>query len=188
MQPKWIVGILFLLFIFVRLRWPRGTDERENTRKTREWITSSLFTFCFLFSYVSYFASESLQRFSVPLPNVVLILGGVMSVIGLGVLEWVHRALGVHFSPHLELRSDHKIVASGPYHYVRHPMYSCGLLFLIGTGLLSSNILVLCVPTSSFVVLLILRIKDEEKMMASRFGQEWMEYSKKTGFLLPRLW
>lgn len=188
MTEKWMVGIAFALFLLVRLRWPRGSDERESTRKTREWITSSLFTFSLLLSYIAYFAWDELQRFSIVLPFYVLIFGGCMSLLGVGLLEWVHRSLGVHFSPHLELRSDHKIVDIGPYHYVRHPMYSSGLLFLVGTGLLSSNLMVLCAPTLSFVLLLVLRIQDEETMMATRFGEEWVHYKKKTGFLWPRLW
>ena len=108
-----------------------------------------------------------------------------MSII---LLEWVHKALGHHFSPHLELREDHKIVQEGPYAFVRHPMYTSGLFFLIGNGVLSGNWILLLVPTCAFVVLLVLRIHDEEKMLYQRFGSEWERYTQKTGFLVPKIY
>ena len=112
-------------------------------------------------------------------------LGAAMG--GVILLEFVHQALGEHFSPHLELRNDHKIVTTGPYRYVRHPMYSSGLLFLVGLGLFSHNIVVLLFPTGSFLILLLLRIRDEEKMLHERFGDEWHRYTQITGAIIPRL-
>lgn len=187
MEEKTVVGLLFTAFVLVRMRWPRGSDERQKVKSIREWITSSLFTFSLLASYGGYLGSNLLSGCHFSVPFVVQIVGLGLSVSGIVVLEWVHRALGKHFSPHLELRSDHQIVTSGPYRYVRHPMYSCGLFFLLGTGLVSKNWMVLGLPLLTFVLLLSLRIRDEEKMLSQRFGKDWDVYVQKTGFLFPKL-
>ena len=186
-MEKTIFGVLFFLFILVRLRWPRGADNRERLAHTRELISSSIFTLSLLFCYPAFLWSEWLQAAHLQLPMPVVYIGGLCSLFGVILLEWVHRCLGKHFSPHLELREDHKIVQSGPYHYVRHPMYSSGLLFLGGNGLLSQNWIVLFCPLLSFVLLLYLRIADEENMLHKRFGEQWEEYTKKTGAILPRI-
>jgi protein-S-isoprenylcysteine O-methyltransferase Ste14 len=187
MTEKLWVGLLFLAFVFVRLRWPRGTDERKSIRPLREWGTSTIFTLSFLISYGLYFWSDSLQGLLMPIPFIIQVLGGVFAFFGVALLEWVHRALGIHFSPHLELRSDHQIVQDGPYRYVRHPMYTSGCMYLVGSGLLSGNWVVLLCPTLSFLLLLVLRLPDEERMLADFFGADWFSYRKKTGALLPQI-
>ena len=187
MTEKHFVGGLFLLFVVVRLRWPRGKDERDQVKPMREWLTSATFTLSLLFSYVAFLWTTSFDNLVFSIPYWIQCLGGVMALVGIILLEWVHQALGHHFSPHLELREDHKIVQSGPYKWVRHPMYTSGLFFLIGNGILSCNWMVLLSPTCTFVVLLVLRIHDEEKMLRHRFGEEWDRYTKKTGFLVPKI-
>ena len=188
MIEKYCVGGLFLLFVLVRLRWPRGKDEREQIQPIRELLTSTIFTLSLLFSYVAFLWTDLLDGLVFSLPIWMKIAGGLISLLGVLLLEWVHRALGHHFSPHLELREDHQIVQTGPYEYVRHPMYTSGLCFLIGNGILSSNCILLLVPTFSFVLLLVLRIRDEEKMLYQRFGVQWDEYKRKTGFLVPKIY
>ena len=187
MDSKTIVGCLFLAFVIVRLRWPRGKDDREKVNSTREWLTSSLFTFSLLGSYGLFLGTHHLDAFAFATNPVLQVLGGGFSAVGIVILEWVHRALGTHFSPHLELRPDHQIVQNGPYFYVRHPMYSCGIVFLSGTGLVAGNWIVLFLPLFFFVVLLSLRIRDEERMLSERFGESWSAYVQKTGFLFPKL-
>ena len=186
MVEKYCIGGLFFLFVVVRMRWPRGKDERIQVKPFREWLTSTLFTLSLLFSYVDFLWTGTIDAFIFDLPVWVQVLGGMISLMGVVLLEWVHQALGHHFSPHLELREDHRIVHEGPYAFVRHPMYTSGLCFLIGNGLLSSNVILLLVPTCSFIVLLVLRVHDEEKMLRHRFGVEWERYTQKTGFLVPK--
>ena len=185
MNEKLWVGGIFLLFVVVRARWPRGSDEREQVQSFREWCTSTIFTFSLLIAYGVYFWTSWIASYRIELPVGVQFSGGVFAFGGVVLLEWVHRALGEHFSPHLELRSDHRIVQEGPYAYVRHPMYTSGLLFLVGAGVLSNNWMVLIVPTFSFLLLLALRIRDEEQMLAERFGISWERYVQRTGRLLP---
>lgn len=188
MMEKYCVGALFLVFVFVRTRWPRGKDERVQVKPLREWLTSTVFTLSLLLSYVAYLWTGSIDMYNFESPIWFKGFGGLLSLLGVILLEWVHQALGHHFSPHLELREDHRIVREGPYAFVRHPMYSSGLCFLIGNGILSSNGIVLFVPTCSFILLLVLRVRDEETMLRLRFGLEWERYTQKTGFILPRFY
>jgi protein-S-isoprenylcysteine O-methyltransferase Ste14 len=109
--------------------------------------------------------------------------------IGLGslvLLAWSDHHLGVNFSPTLRIRERHELVKNGPYRWVRHPIYTSGLMFMIAIQLISSNWFVgLC--WSGVIVLYAQRIPREERMMLKRFGKDYQDYQKQTGCLWPRM-
>ena len=115
-------------------------------------------------------------------------IGCLLGFLGNLLLLWVHRCLGVNFSPHLEIRSEHKLIQDGPYKYLRHPMYTSGYLFLVGCGLVSQDALVLFPPVITFSLLLFFRLFDEEQMLHEEFGQEWEDYADKTKRVVPFVW
>lgn len=99
---------------------------------------------------------------------------------------WVFATMDMEFSPHLDLLDDHRLVTSGPYAYVRHPLYSTLFLFAAATTLLSAD---LFVAVAALIVCLVLtcRIATEEAMMEKRFGKCYQEYRKATGALMPKI-
>lgn len=98
----------------------------------------------------------------------------------------IYRELGVHFSKKLELQPNHELVLSGPYRYVRHPMYSTLFLCAGSTCLISANLYVMA-TTVAVAVVILLRIKKEEVMLTERFGETYASYQRRTGALVPRL-
>lgn len=79
-----------------------------------------------------------------------------------------------------------RLCTTGPFRFVRHPMYAGGAL-LLGTGLaliLNSWILILCPILWCFILSVLVR--KEEKMMEAVFGEEYRGYAARTGCLLPR--
>ena len=187
MPEKIVVGIGFLVFLVIRLAWPRGKDKRMGFHMGRELLTSSIFTFSLLGIYIAYLTSTVLDFASFALPVFLQGLGILLILGALFLLQRVHRALGEFFSPHLELKDSHRIVSQGPYLYIRHPMYTSGVLYLLGSGLVARNVLLLGVPLAAFLLLLSLRVRDEEKMMADRFGEEWTAHVARTGLLWPKI-
>ena len=113
-------------------------------------------------------------------------LGAGMMVISIPLMSWVHRTLGKHYSYALETQTEQKLVTSGPYGRVRHPLYSAHNLNNLGMILLTANI-----PLIIFAILGVpltyVRMKDEERMMVEQFGSEYEEYKKKTGRIFPKL-
>ena len=111
---------------------------------------------------------------------------GILLGIGsLALLAWSDHHLGVNFSHFLRIRSDHALVQTGPYRWIRHPIYTSGILFFLAMLLASSNWVVgLC--WSGVLVLYAYRIPREESMMLDEFGEMYRQYSKTTGRLLPK--
>jgi protein-S-isoprenylcysteine O-methyltransferase Ste14 len=78
------------------------------------------------------------------------------------------------------------LVTSGPYRFIRHPIYTAFLLILGSTLLISANWLIGLAWISMTVLEVASRIGFEEQLMLEYFGDQYLEYSKRTGRLLPK--
>jgi protein-S-isoprenylcysteine O-methyltransferase Ste14 len=87
----------------------------------------------------------------------------------------------------IELAADQRVISTGPYAWVRHPMYAAGLVMLLGIPLALGS------GWSAFIVLallpaLIWRLTDEERFLA-RYLPDYEEYRRRVPYrLLPGLW
>ena len=108
-------------------------------------------------------------------------LGGVSFVL----YGWSQATLGKVWSPHLQMREEHRLVTAGPYARIRHPMYLALIGFLTGIALVTANWFFIALLVVSIVVLA-LRIPKEEQMMVEDFGEEYKAYMQRTGRLFPK--
>lgn len=76
-----------------------------------------------------------------------------------------------------------KMVLSGLYRYVRHPLYTAGLLFIWLTPVMSANLLVLNLGLTAY---LILGAIVEERKLRQEFGQAYVRYQAETPMFIPR--
>jgi protein-S-isoprenylcysteine O-methyltransferase Ste14 len=80
-----------------------------------------------------------------------------------------------------------RLCTTGPYRFVRHPIYAGGaLLGATGISLIFNSWIILPLPVLAFAVYSIL-IRKEESMMLAVFGEEYQRYAARTGRLSPRL-
>lgn len=121
-----------------------------------------------------------------PLGEWIQWIGIVVSIIPIFYLIWVHRHLDNQWSIALEIQEDHKLITTGPYRRVRHPMYLGIFVYTIGLCLISLDILVILFFVFSIWVNY-RRIPSEEQMMIDQFGDEYLEYMKRSGKLIPSI-
>ncbi len=114
--------------------------------------------------------------------------GIVCIVLGI-VLRWyaIH-VLGRYFSPVVAVRSDHQIVQTGPYRYVRHPSYSGALLSVVGLGLALTNWLSLLVLLLCTLTGFLYRVTVEERALCESLGQPYAAYMRHTRRFIPFIW
>jgi protein-S-isoprenylcysteine O-methyltransferase Ste14 len=122
-----------------------------------------------------------------PLPSWLRWLGAGVAAAALLLLAWVQWSLGKNFNTTLHLREEHSLVVSGPYRWVRHPMYTA--LFLLGVGflLLTANWFVGVPLIVAIPAIVAVRVANEEAMMIEQFGDQYRVYMQRTGRFLPRL-
>jgi len=114
-------------------------------------------------------------------------IGAAVTAAALLMFYLTHRALGRNWSVSLDLRESHKLVTSGIYTYVRHPMYSAFWLWAIAQALLLPNWVAGPAGLIGFGTLYFFRVGEEEKLMGEAFGGEYQDYIGRTGRVVPRL-
>jgi protein-S-isoprenylcysteine O-methyltransferase Ste14 len=185
-------AVLGSLLAFVLIRWPHGkrsatvpiADDRKGgleigllilallgtTLIPVLWMTTGLFAF-----------AEYRLR---PVPYA---LGLAFAAIGLWLFYRSHKDLGSNWSVTLQVRDEHRLVTSGVYAHIRHPMYSSMFLLGIAQVLFLPNWFAGPAYLGSFGILYVLRVGIEERMMLDRFGTPYQEYQERSGRLIPHL-
>jgi protein-S-isoprenylcysteine O-methyltransferase Ste14 len=120
------------------------------------------------------------------LPTWLRWLGFGVWAIAMPILWWIEISLGKNFNTTLHLREEHTLVTSGPYKYVRHPMYAVQIPLILSWLPASANWLVGLPGLLGGLLVFIFRIPQEEKIMLERFGQDYRDYMDRTGRFLPR--
>ncbi|MGB7556055.1 MAG: isoprenylcysteine carboxylmethyltransferase family protein [Candidatus Korobacteraceae bacterium] len=182
-----ICGYLWVAFFVLWVVWA----VRTKTTLTRESIGSR-------FSYMIATVAAFSAMFSgdVPLgwmhiriiPRAPWIewLGIAITVGGMAFAIWARAYLGSNWSSDVTVKVDHQLIRSGPYRWVRHPIYSGIILAMIGTALNRRQL-------RGFVAVVLLWIgftiksRIEERFMAATFGPEYEQYKSSTGAMVPRL-
>lgn len=112
-------------------------------------------------------------------------IGVLFAVAALFLFQMTHRALGRNWSVTLQLRQDHKLITSGIYRKIRHPMYTAFWLWAVAQACLLPNWFAGFAGLVGFGVLFIGRIGREERMMLETFGDDYREYMSKTYRIIP---
>jgi protein-S-isoprenylcysteine O-methyltransferase Ste14 len=119
---------------------------------------------------------------------VLLVIGTILLLLSLRLFRLTHKALGKMWSHSLDLREDHKLVTSGIYEKIRHPMYTAFWVWAIGAAFLLPNWIAGVSGMIGFGTLFFLRVGQEEEMMRAEFGQEYDEYIKRTSKVFPGIY
>ena len=117
---------------------------------------------------------------------VLVALGAAVFGLALWLFRRTHKALGRNWSVSLDIREDHKLVTTGVYALARHPMYTAFWLWAIAQFILLPNWIAGISGLIGFGQLYFQRVFVEERMMLEEFGDEYREYSKRTGRLFPK--
>jgi len=109
-----------------------------------------------------------------------------LTALGIGFAMWARFYIGQNWSSAVTIKIGHELIRTGPYAWVRHPIYSGLLLAMIGTALARLE------PRGFLAIVLLwlgfwIKSRMEEGFMRKTFGPEYEEYSQSTGALIPRL-
>ena len=103
-------------------------------------------------------------------------------------LSWTSsRALAGQLRIDAALGSDHRLVRSGPYALVRNPIYTSMLLVLCAIAAVITGWQLFLPALALFVIGTEIRVRTEEKLLASRFGEEFQDYKKSVSAYVPYL-
>ncbi len=120
------------------------------------------------------------------LPNEARWLGAVLGVLCVLGIYWLFSSIGSGITPTSATRTQHTLVTSGPYRWVRHPLYTIGSSLFIALGLMADNWFIALLGILAFIAMAA-RTPKEEANLIDKFGDEYREYMKHTGRFLPKV-
>jgi len=160
----WVIAALFTKRTAERTAWWHGW-----------WIWFPVAAVMFLVRRAVLF-SVSAVLWQVP-PTLGMI-ADAMTVIGLLIATWARRVLGRNWSSNVVFKERHELIEGGPYHFVRHPIYSGVLLMLFGTMLVWGRL----VGVVAFIVVIAgLSVKAtlEERLLIRHFPESYARYRQR---------
>ena len=186
-----ILPAVMVAFALHRGYYVRKHGEERNTLKKREEGLASkiagilgMIGFVAIWVYAIYPAWLSWA--SLPLPLWMRWAGLGIALLGFALLQWAQNTLGKNWSDTPRMIKEQSLITSGPYQFIRHPIYTAFLLILGSTFLISANWLIGLACIGMTVLEVTSRISFEEKLMLEYFGDQYHEYMKRTGKLLPK--
>lgn len=186
------IRICSLLWMFLGLVWLIAWLRTKRTQERAPFGSRLLYgipvgaAFYLLFS--DNVPAGWLQSTVIP-HNIFILLESVavaLTALGIALAIWARFYLGQNWSSAVTIKVGHQLIRTGPYAWVRHPIYSGMLLATIGTALAHSE------PRALLAIALVwlgfwIKSGMEEGFMRKTFGAEYEEYSASTGALIPRL-
>ena len=183
-----VVPVCWIIFI---LDWSVSSlfVKKSLTKRGSGWIIWRVVAALFVILFVHYNKSGALSffRFSFQSLFSFVIPGSILTVLGLFGAIWARFHLGRNWSGYVTYKEDQTLVTTGPYRFVRHPIYTSMILMFIGTILYYGSLFV-----SIFLIILtidfVLRTKKEEEIMTGLFGEKYTDYMKRTKRLIPLIY
>ena len=189
---RWILIAVFVVNGGISAYYRRKARQAETIARTEEGALLVLLRLVFalplFLPILAYMINPAWMDWSsVSLP-VWLRWGG--AVLGVGVMPlmyWIFSTIGRNISETVLTKKTHELVTSGPYRWVRHPLYAVFPLMSIAISLLAANWFIGGMTLLALVMIVLVVIPKEEANLIEAFGDEYRAYMKRTGRLLPRL-
>ena len=112
-------------------------------------------------------------------------IGFLLCLCGFAFAIWARFHLGRNWGQPMTLKQGHELITSGPYRFVRHPIYTGILLAMLGSTIVTPFWIVAFFCLTGYFVY---SARTEERIMTSQFPAEYPEYKKRTKMLVPLIW
>lgn len=119
-----------------------------------------------------------------PEPSLLGVAALTLVIAGMLVAYWARVHLGRNWSGEVMVKEDHSLITSGPYRWVRHPIYAGMTLALVGTAV-ATGALYGFIGAALIVFGFLVRVRLEEALMRETFPAEYDAYRRHTARLIP---
>lgn len=191
MNPT-ILHIAYIVFVVITtiIRWPYHKANQANTitknkKDGAEKLLLALTALGMMWIPLLFIFTNWLSFADYELPFAIEVVGLFLAIPCLWLFYRSHKDLGRNWSPTLEVREGHNLVSQGVYKLIRHPMYTAIWVWCVVQPLLLQNYIAGFTGPIAFAILYFLRINKEEQMMVDQFGQQYLDYKKRTKRLIP---
>ena len=178
--PMFLAGIVLMIKNPELLKKRLNAKEKEKEQKMVILFSGLMFISGFIVAGLNYKYNWT------QLPNIVIVISSILFIISYILYAKVLRE-NAYLSRTIEVQENQKVIDTGLYGYVRHPMYAATILLFLTIPLILGSII-------SFIIFLIYpiiitkRIKNEEETLEKQL-QGYSDYKKKVKYkLIPYIW
>jgi protein-S-isoprenylcysteine O-methyltransferase Ste14 len=176
-----IAGAAFI--VFAQIARGRAVAERGASVRVARGVAQSL-PYFFWVPYVVVAARLGPEVF---VPDGLVLLGVGLTAAGVALAMWSIQTLGRHYDLVLEIHAGHELVRSGPFRWVRHPVYTGLALHFFGACLATGNVLLVAGTLFVTFPAFLIRVRAEEELLRERFGAAYDRYVDEVPMLVPGL-
>jgi len=177
-----VIWVVFFGYWFWSARSTKKVVSSEPTWTRIAHLTAMIVSFTLVLAgeFLPDFLREPLLPPSFPWE----IVGVGISSLGVSFAIWARVTLGANWSGAVTLKKGHQIIKTGPYQWVRHPIYTGIIMNILGSAIVSEEIRGL-IAIVLVVVAYLVKIPKEEKLLSKHFPKDYPKYRAKTWKLVP---
>jgi protein-S-isoprenylcysteine O-methyltransferase Ste14 len=184
----WQIELLpwYGIAIYWAITWLRVKRTKAREKSADRMITLAVVVLAYNLLFANWPRIGPLRLRFVPQNAWIAWSGIALTWQGVALAIWARYSIGEFWSARVALKEGHQLIRSGPYRVVRHPIYTGLFVAAAGTALVVGE------WRGVLAVALLLAAHSrkalrEESLLTSEFGEEYRDYRRRTGFLLPRL-
>ena len=194
MMPRWAYGALMIApWVAWLICWTLSAFKNKPVLRREGWLSRvsylmPLATSIFLLADRRVLSGWLTQVYVPPAARLTVYwIGIALILLGLGFAVWARRHLGGNWSGTVTVKEGHELIRTGPYAWVRHPIYT-GLLFaVLGTALGAAQWRGLIAVLLTFVGFVI-KLRIEERYMVEQFPEAYPAYRAEVAALIPGIY
>jgi len=183
-SPLWLSAALWVLFI---VYWsvaagnasPVKSSESPRSRQLHQLLMYGAIVLAFL-------RLPGLNRRWLPAAPAVVVAGLALHAVSVLLAVWARRHLGRNWSGAITAKEQHQLVRTGPYRWLRHPIYTAMLGMLAGTAVVSGEMHAL-IAMAILIIAYWRKIRLEERQLLKIFGTEYETYRRESWAVIPGL-
>ncbi len=174
--------VLLLAFVF-RKRPPRARE----TRRGRNWTTGLLVQTVAIAIVGGMRRRPGTAIWPLPAPAelALAVFAAALAAASLWIMIAAKRTLGREFAYEARLVEGHRLVKTGPYAVVRHPIYTGLYGLVLSSALAWSSFMALLLSAAMYAAGTAVRIRSEERLLRDAFGPEFEAYARSVPAVVP---
>lgn len=178
--PMFVAGIIMMIKAPMLLKSRLDAKEQEKEQKQVVVLSGIMFLIGFIFAGLNY-------RFNwIKLPDIIVLIASIIFLLSY-ILYAESLRENVFLSRTIKVEKNQKVIDKGLYKFVRHPMYTATIFLFLSIPLVLGSVISFFIFLI-YPVLIIKRIKNEEKVLEKEL-KGYKEYKSKVKYkLIPFIW
>ena len=168
--------ILLIIIAIIRIYYGKHKLTTRYKKSFHPIINAYLIGFGMIYFPLLDIYFSLFNTFKFEVPYFIKIISIIILFLDTIIFYLSHKELSDNCSPFVEIKEKQKLIKTGIYQYIRHPMYLSMWIFALFQGLVLSNYFIEIFGIITWAYLYFFRIANEEKIMIDTFGKEYEEY------------